>query len=304
VGGETYTATTDALGDARVGLPVVLPAGAHSVRIVFAADSHYLGSEATATVTVGQAPPATLLVVDADSIQSGARFHPTGGTIVSSGPSFFRSHDVHGARATATHRLVPRYFAENVGATITLATGQTGDEGWFAPTCIPQRWLGGNGSGCLAGAARDDAIDRYFGDQWAIVNPSQQRLENVPAVIPLRARGLASLVGATVCAVVYADDVSVNYSSSSFPFTHGNLKGATLGVVAFDVTAVRRLRGFSSSTLPEVQLTIRATSRCGGSWALLDAPVPQSSSVPNDVDPARPATGYRTSVQSGSALSM
>jgi hypothetical protein len=86
-----------------------------------------------------------------------------------------------------------------------------------------------------------------------------------------------------------------------------NLQGATLGVVAFEVKAVRRLRGFSSSTLPEVQLTIRSTSGCG-TWTLLNAPVPRSSSVPNDIDPANlvgtGSSGYRVLVaRAGEQLS-
>jgi hypothetical protein len=75
-----------------------------------------------------------------------------------------------------------------------------------------------------------------------------------------------------------------------------NLQGETLGIVAFRVDDVRKLNGFSSSTLPEVQLTILETDVCGA-WSLFNAPVPRSSSVPNDIDPANLAgngpNGYR-----------
>lgn len=126
--------------------------------------------------------------------------------------------------------------------------------------------------------------------------PAQSRLDKIPAVMPLRARGLVSLEGHTVCAVVYDSDISVNYNRSTFPFTDANLQGETLGIVAFRVDEVRRLRNFSSSTLPEVQLTILDTGVCGAR-SLFDAPVPRSSSVPNDIDPANLAglgsNGYR-----------
>jgi predicted xylose isomerase-like sugar epimerase len=113
--------------------------------------------------------------------------------------------------------------------------------------------------------------------------------------MPLRARGLVSLIGKTICAVVYDSDISINYTGKH-PFTNANLQGETLGIVAFQVNEVRKLNGFSSSTLPEVQLTIRSASTCG-TWTLFNAPVPRSSSVPNDIDPANLAgtgnNGYR-----------
>ncbi|HEX9895600.1 MAG TPA: hypothetical protein VGA78_16840 [Gemmatimonadales bacterium] len=77
---------------------------------------------------------------------------------------------------------------------------------------------------------------------------------------------------------------------------NGNLQGETLGIVAFHVNEVRTLNGFSSSTLPEVQITILSTSVCGN-WVLFNAPVPASSSVPNDrVAPGSPAGYYSLKV--------
>jgi hypothetical protein len=238
----------------------------------------------------------TLLIIDEDSLDNGIHFNQTGGPIVPGGPSFFSKLDVNDDKSSHTQRSVLRYFAENVGRTITVKTGQTGDEGWFAPTCIPSKWLSGTSNSCLSGANRDTGIDNYFGLNGATKIPAQSRLDKIPAVMPLRARGLGALVGKTVCAVVYDSDISINYTGSSFPFTEGNLQGETLGIVAFQVDAVRKLNGFSSSTLPEVQLTIVQTTACG-TWTLFNAPVPRSSSVPNDIDPQNLAgvgsNGYR-----------
>ncbi|HSL88270.1 MAG TPA: hypothetical protein VK870_03115, partial [Ignavibacteriaceae bacterium] len=66
-----------------------------------------------------------------------------------------------------------------------------------------------------------------------------------------------------------------------------------LGVVAFQVNEVRTLNNFSSSTLPEVQVTILdASSYSNSNFMLLSAPVPASSSVPNDrIAPGSP-DGY------------
>ena len=48
-------------------------------------------------------------------------------------------------------------------------------------------------------------------------------LDKIDDVTPLRADGLAMLVGHTLCAVVYDNDISINYLASP---TNGNLMGA------------------------------------------------------------------------------
>ena len=199
------------------------------------------------------------------------------------------------AKGNGVRGVLP-YFAEHVGGALTVKTGQSGDEGWFAPNCIPQKWIGGSSNTCLAGEARATAIDNFFGTNGPSASPSQSRLDKVPAVMPLRALGLTSLIGADVCAVVYDSDVSVNYNTSTFPFTDANLQGKTLGVVAFRVDAVTWTKK-SSSTLPQVTLTILDASVCGD-WVLFNAPVPSSSSEPNDTRADQPVTaiggkGYR-----------
>jgi hypothetical protein len=199
-------------------------------------------------------------------------------------------------KAGERERGVLPYFAEHVGETLTVKTGQSGDEGWYAPNCIPAKWVGGSSNACLEGAQRETAIDNFFGANGSSAVPSQSRLDKIPAVMPLRALGLTSLIGEDVCAVVYESDVSVNYNTSSFPFTDANLQGKALGVVAFRVDAVTWAKK-SSSTLPQMTLTILDASVCGD-WVLFNAPVPGSSSEPNDTRADRPVTsiggkGYR-----------
>jgi hypothetical protein len=67
----------------------------------------------------------------------------------------------------------------------------------------------------------------------------------------LRATGLAVLVGQEVLALVYDSDISINYSA-----LEGNLQGANLGLVAFEVEEVVARRDGSSSDLPRVRLKI------------------------------------------------
>jgi hypothetical protein len=244
---------------------------------------------------------AVLLIIDEDSIDNGIHFNASGGLITPDGPDFFGNLDVNDDKPSHTQRDVLRYFAQNVGRTITVKTGQTGDEGWFAPNCIPAKWLSGSSNACLTDLAqREQGISNYFGTGAGV--PSQSRLDKIPAVMPLRALGLNSLVGKDICAVVYDSDISINYDKSTFPFTSGNLQGETLGVVAFTVNQTTTLNGFSSSTLPQVTLTIRDSSTCGN-FELFNAPVPRSSSVPNDrIAPGSP-TGYRALVtQAGQPL--
>ncbi len=182
----------------------------------------------------------------------------------------------------------PLWAAVRPGDKLTVASGQTGDEGWFAPTCIPRKWLGsGSSNECLEGAERATAIDNVTGRRGKGAIPKDSRLDKVPAVMPLRALGLTSLVGRDVCATVYDSDVSLNYDSTRFPFTSANLQGKTHGLVAFRVDAVTNAKA-SSSTLPEVTVTILDPSACGG-WLLFNAPVPRSSSEPSDTRADKPA---------------
>ena len=103
----------------------------------------------------------------------------------------------------------------------------------------------------------------------------EKLLDKVPDVTPLRAAGLSLLVGKTVCAVVYDSDISMNYGPLS-----GSLKGANLGIVAFNVLSVIPLPDVSSSSLPIVEVEILdAKTVCEGDLELLlDAPEPISSS--------------------------
>jgi hypothetical protein len=242
------------------------------------------GEEPTPTPTSD--PPveaAVFLIIDEDSVDNGIRFHPD--PVVGQQNIFpetvtqFSTTDVNDDKAGIGQRDLLRYFADNTGRTVSLLTGQTGDEGWFAPTHVPAAW----------GPTAQDGISNFIGG-----TVPQDQLDKVPGVQPLRSLGLVKLIGKPICAVVYDSDVSINYGSSA-PWTDGNLQGETLGIVAFKALDVVKLTGFSSSSLPEAQVEILdANSSCAGAFHLQDAPIPESSSVPNDVDPANPpASGYR-----------
>jgi hypothetical protein len=105
----------------------------------------------------------------------------------------------------------------------------------------------------------------------------------VPNVTPLRATGLKLLVGRTVCAVVFDNDVAITAYS---PLT-ASLRGDDLGIVAFTVNGLTAFTGDAASRLPTVSITIRdADAVCAGPLELLtNAPKPTSSGMPFDTTP-------------------
>jgi hypothetical protein len=207
-----------------------------------------------------------VLVIDEDSIDNG---NP---------PNFFRDHEVNDDEADIGQRDQLRYFANNVGQTITLHTGEVGDEGWFALTTVPDSWAN-------AGPTPDglrNFVGLPVGPGLGAGNDPEKRLDKIRGVTPLRATGLHGLEGRSVCAVVFDSDISINYDPLD-----GSLKGDNLGTVAFKVLDVRKLEGFSSSSLPEVDIEIvDADEACEGELRLFTAaPEPDSSSEPFDIEP-------------------
>jgi hypothetical protein len=210
---------------------------------------------------------AVVLVIDESSIDNDNR------------PNGFSEVDVNDHVAALGQRSPLPYFVRNVGRSITLYTGQVGDEGWFALPEAPRSWrqAGPTGSGVVNFLRAGPGLGRpnRSGDREAL-------LDKIPGVTPLRATGLAMLIGQTVCAVVFDSGISINYS----PLT-GSLKGETLGIVGFVVERVTELTTESSSSLPAVRIRIEdPRAVCDGPLALFaNAPRPRSSSEPFDVVP-------------------
>jgi hypothetical protein len=214
------------------------------------------------------------LVLDEDAIDN-----------TSGEPTRFTARDVNDDIARLAQRQELRYFHARPLVQIVLGSGQTGDEGWFAPKTIPASWN--------AAGPTPDGLRNYVG------NPSQPyphnvgpglgrgsnpeaRLDKVPRVTPLRASALKLLVGRQVCAVVYDSDIGINYGP-----LNGSLKGENLGTVAFKVKSVAPRTGKSSSSLPLVTLEISdADHVCEQGFRLFtEAPEPVSSSQPPDTTP-------------------
>ncbi len=109
---------------------------------------------------------------------------------------------------------------------LVLPTGEAGDEGLFQFTNPdPQS------------SQQDDSISFTIQEFIFATAGSdaddENNLDKINGVVPLGADDIAGLNGRTVCAVVYDSDVSADVKDG-----YASLKGATLGLTAFKVTAV------------------------------------------------------------------
>ena len=211
-----------------------------------------------------------LMALDESSIDNGI------------GPNGFSESDVNDQIAAVGQRSQLKYFKENGGKTIDLYTGQVGNEGWFALKNIPNRWVN-------AGPTDNGAMN-YLTTGPGLGAPnidgdSEVLLNEIPLVTPLRAEGIEMLKGIKVLAVVYDSDINVNYSP-----LEGNLQGANLGMVAFEVMEVKKRTEGNDLDLPVVTIKILNVDAISQFGIVLfsNAPEPQSSSEPEDINP--PAT--------------
>lgn len=209
---------------------------------------------------------AVFILIDEESIDNGNE------------PNDFSENDVNDNISEIGQREILAYFSENVGEEITLYTGQTGDEGWFALKDIPNSW---NDAGPTGSGARNFLEPGPGLGQ----DESEDLLDEIPNVMPLRANGLAMLTGQTIIAVVFDSDISINYDP-----VEGNLQGENLGVVAFEVLSVAERTSGSDSDLPSVNIRILNFMEVEALELNLfsNAPILESSSEPEDTVP--PAT--------------
>lgn len=212
---------------------------------------------------------AIFILIDEDSVDNG------------NAPNYFSDIDVNDHLASVGLRQQLNYFKNNVGQTIDLYTGSVGDEGWFAMKSIPSSWktAGPNTNGLRNYLYPGPGLGGGEDDPEVL-------LDEIPNVIPLRATGLNMLKGQTIFSVVYDSDISINYDP-----IEGNLQGANLGIIAFQLIDVFERTDGSDSDLPWVRIKILDTDQVIDSelHLFINPPIPQSSSEPEDtVPPANP----------------
>lgn len=220
----------------------------------------------------GPSDYVVLLAIDEDSIDNGSE------------PNNFTESDVNDQIAAVGLRQQLKFFAENRGKTITLYTGQVGDEGLFALKTIPNKWIN-------AGPT-DNGARNYLtpGPGLGAPNIDDDRevlLDEIQNVTPLRATGLKMLVGYKVLAVVYDSDISINYSP-----LEANLQGGNLGLVAFEIVSVSQRTNGGEGSLPAISIRILNVDELSdfGLALFSNVPTPTSSSEPFDVVPQASVT--------------
>jgi hypothetical protein len=206
---------------------------------------------------------AIFIFIDEDSIDNGNE------------PNNFSDTDVNDDLAEVGLREPLSFFEDNIGEEIDLYTGQVGDEGWFALTSVPTSWIN-------AGPTDSGARNFLQAGPGLGQDGSEDLLDEIPDVIPLRATGLAMLTGQTILAIVFDSDISINYDP-----IEGNLQGDNLGIVALEVLEVTNRTGGSDSDLPVVRVLIKSAGDIAGEQLFLfsNPPVPESSSEPEDITP-------------------
>jgi hypothetical protein len=179
-------------------------------------------------------PIPVLLILDRDSLDHGPPPHPIPGEAV---------NDL--IASVGVRDQLP-YFANNVGAPLTLLGGQNGSDGWFALRTIPQLWA--------SEPASNDGLQNFVLAGPGLGSPDrngdrESLLRSVADVTSIRGDALRTLVGREACAVVYDNDLQVGVDSAV-----ADLTGPNLGIVAFQVLAVD---DFDGSDWPKVEVQIR-----------------------------------------------
>ncbi len=185
-----------------------------------------LGGEGDAFVTkIGEEVVAQFLIVDEDSIDNGTKsieaisFNPPfcgGGN-----PSVCVNDDIANPGVRTLLFTRPTDVTPLTG--LVLPTGQVGDEGLFRFTNPDPQMSEQNGA--------TFTTQEFFAATGMAAD--ENNLDKIAGTVPLGQADIEALTGKTVCAVVYDSDISVDRGKGQ-----ASLKGATMGVTAFKVTAV------------------------------------------------------------------
>ena len=203
----------------------IFAVGLLAVAAAFAAVWLFAGSDIVHGAKGGGKNKPELLLIDKDSIDNGILSIVTiSGADPSCGggdPAVCINDDIAspGLRTllfTRGHDITP--FGP-----LTLPTGQHDNAGLFRFT-LPDPQLN---------LKNDVEFTIYEFITATGAAADENNLDQVAGVVPLDRYYIPGLVGKTVCAVVYDDDITVDADPLS-----GNLEGATLGLTAFKVTAV------------------------------------------------------------------
>ena len=122
------------------------------------------------------------------------------------------------------------FFSANVGRQFTLRTGTEGNDSWFALNSVPSTWE--------SQAGLNDGLQNFVLAGPGLGSPDRNGeretlLFSIAGMTPVRASNADFLLGRSVCAVIYDDDLSP--PAEGFDMS---LRGANLGLMAFRVQGV------------------------------------------------------------------
>jgi hypothetical protein len=217
-------------------IPITIPAGATFVRVrLFSQDLGPLTTQPDSLIWVTAAlsispevveEGACLLLIDEDTIDNDIKSIEN----ISFNSPFCGDGDpavcVNDDIADPGVRTPPLFTRGNnitPFSGLVLPTGQVGDWGLFMFTNPDPQVSLQNGA--------TFTIAQFINATGAAAN--ENNLDKIDGVVPLGAAGINALESKQCCAVVYDSDISVDVAQG-----FANLKGATKGLTAFEVTAV------------------------------------------------------------------
>ncbi len=240
-------------------------------------------------------PGATLLIIDEDSIDNGIHFNDGGGLITPSGPDFFANRDVNDDQPGTRQRDVLRYFAATTSATRSRSRrGRPATKDGSRRPASRRSGSTARATPCLDGRRRArPGSSNYFGANGSA--RSRRRAGSTRSRRSCRCGRSASTrsIGKNICAVVYDSDISINYDKKQLP-VHGRepagrdaRRHRLHGDPGSDAQRVLEQHA-SAGHAQDRRRRPDATRR-----TLFNAPVPESSSVPNDRLVPPSTSGYR-----------
>lgn len=221
--------------------------------------------EVTVPECVGGEEPAIALIIDEDTIGNGiSTIEEISFNSPNCGdgePSVCVNDDIADLGVRDILFTLPNDVTSEVTG-LVLPTGEFEDEGLFKFTKDnPQK-------------SKDNDDAKTFTVQEFIfaagAAAKEDNLDKIEGVLPLTQEDIYALEGHVVCAVVYDSDVSTDVKDN-----YGSLKGSTLGLTAFEVTAVGPdPDGPGGSVLPLITVDLKPSAEvvsiCEG--ALPDIP--------------------------------
>jgi hypothetical protein len=209
-----------------------------------------IGGVLAARPGLAQSEPPLLLVLDRSAVDHGDETH------------LIPSDAANEAIAAPGLRDVLPYFAARIGETVTLPGGHDASAGWFAISTVSPGWA--------SDPSLNDGLENFVVAGAGLGSPDANDdrtslLTNVSDVVAMGAADLGLLAGRTVCAVVYRDDIMI---APGEPPT-ADLTGATLGLVAFQVTGVD---GDGSQWAAMTVKVLDVHETCGGALAPFASP--------------------------------